>query len=65
MSYYYILAFPESHRGLPQKEEIVQKESEAEARKYAYEKYDEHEEIYVELCSEALLKEARKEGLLK
>lgn len=65
MNYFYICAYGDVKRHLPQREEVVQKESEAEARKYAYEKYDEHEEIYVELCSEALLEEARKERLLK
>lgn len=65
MNYYYILAFPDSHRGLPQKEEIVQRENEEDARKYAYEKYNEYEEIFVDLCSDELVQEAKREGLLK
>ena len=65
MNYYYIHAYADARRQLPDREAVIQAADEDIAYKRARTEYAEHEEIYVCLCNNEMLDEARREGLLK
>ncbi len=59
---YYIHAFGDERRRLPDRDDIIEAKDDSEAHKIAWDKYSEYHELYVEKADESILEEFAKEG---
>lgn len=54
---YYVHAYADAERRLPDKEDIIEAENDDAAYSKAWDKYAEHKEVYVEKASTEILQE--------
>lgn len=54
---YYVHAYADAERRLPDKEDIIEAENDDAAYSKAWDKYTEHKEVYVERASAEILQE--------